>query len=138
MERKSGLPRVFNPRSIMNSHQVRVNQFIFRGFFLPRYVCTESKIFILLRRLVVIVLFVCCRLRIVHFSFMPLEIISDSFPADVSLFLNCILSNCTFFHSCSFFLSFLCLHKQQKRDGISRGESYKQRAIIHSHIHLIT
>ena len=59
MERKSGLPRVFYPRSIMNSHQVRVNQFIFRGFFLPRYVCTESKIFILLRRLVVIVLFAC-------------------------------------------------------------------------------
>ena len=39
----------------MNSHQVRVNQFILRGSFLPRYVCTESKIFILLRRLVVIV-----------------------------------------------------------------------------------
>lgn len=34
------------------------------------------------------------------------------------------------FHSCSFVLSFLCLHKQQKRDRISRGELNDQRAII--------
>jgi len=39
----------------MNSHQVRVIQFISRGLVLPRCGCTESKIFILLRICVVIV-----------------------------------------------------------------------------------
>ena len=54
------LEKIINQFAIMNSHQVRVNQFILRGSFLPRYVCTESKIFILLRRLVVIVCLVVC------------------------------------------------------------------------------